>query len=144
MRYTNRARRHTYSSCGIHLFRPVCRPRSDPRFDAARRPYAEPELTPNYRTPCFDLIHIYGGGPETSPFRYEGEPGEEYFKVGATTPQGYLRDLQGNRAWFLIGDLQDTRNLDNLILRQLHVVFLKFHNEAIETAWLQSSGHHRA
>ena len=31
----------------------------------------------------------------------------------------------------LIGDLQDTRNLDNLILRQLHVVFLKFHNEAI-------------
>ena len=32
----------------------------------------------------------------------------------------------------LIGDLQDTRNLDNLILRQLHVVFLKFHNEAIK------------
>jgi len=31
----------------------------------------------------------------------------------------------------LAGDLQDTRNLDNLILRQLHVVFLKFHNEAI-------------
>ena len=31
----------------------------------------------------------------------------------------------------LIGDLEDTRNLDNLLLRQLHVLFLKFHNEAI-------------
>jgi hypothetical protein len=31
----------------------------------------------------------------------------------------------------LAGDLEDTRNLDNLILRQLHAVFLKFHNEAI-------------
>jgi Animal haem peroxidase len=94
-------------------------------------PYTEPELTPNYRTPCFDLDHIYGGGPEESPFLYEGEPGEESFKVGATTPQGYLRDLPVEHGMVLIGDLQDTRNLDNLILRQLHVVFLKFHNEAI-------------
>jgi len=94
-------------------------------------PYAEPELTPNYRTPCFDLDHIYGGGPEKSPFLYEGEAGEESFKVGATTPQGYLRDLPVEHGMVLIGDLQDTRNLDNLILRQLHVVFLKFHNEAI-------------
>lgn len=95
-------------------------------------PYAEPELTPNYRTPCFDLDHIYGGGPEASPFLYEGEPGAESFKVGATTPEGYLRDLPVEHGMVLVGDLQDTRNLDNLILRQLHVVFLKFHNEAIK------------
>jgi hypothetical protein len=94
-------------------------------------PYAKPELTPNYRTPCFDLDHIYGGGPEASPFLYEGEPGAESFKIGATTPEGYLRDLPVEHGMVLIGDLQDTRNLDNLILRQLHVVFLKFHNEAI-------------
>lgn len=94
-------------------------------------PYAEPELTPNYRTPSFDLDHIYGRGPELSPFLYEGEQGKESFKVGATTPQGYLRDLPVEHGMVLIGDLQDTRNLDNLILRQLHVVFLKFHNEAI-------------
>lgn len=94
-------------------------------------PYAEPELTPNYRTPSFDLDHIYGGGPEASPFLYEGEPGAESFKIGATTPEGYLRDLPVEHGMVLIGDLQDTRNLDNLILRQLHVVFLKFHNEAI-------------
>jgi hypothetical protein len=95
-------------------------------------PYREPELTPNYRTPCFDLDHIYGGGPETSPFLYEGERGEESFRIGASTPTGYLRDLPVEHGMVLIGDLQDTRNLDNLILRQLHVVFLKFHNEAIK------------
>lgn len=95
-------------------------------------PYPEPELTPNYRTPSFDLDHIYGGGPEKSPFLYEGRRGEECFKIGATTPTGYRRDLPVEHGMVLIGDLQDTRNLDNLILRQLHVVFLKFHNEAIK------------
>jgi hypothetical protein len=94
-------------------------------------PYADPEETPNYRTPSFDLDHIYGGGPEKSPFLYEGEEGAETFKIGATTPTGYRRDLPVEHGMVLIGDLQDTRNLDNLILRQLHVVFLKFHNEAI-------------
>jgi hypothetical protein len=91
-------------------------------------PYAEPELTPNYRTPSFDLDLIYGGGPATSPFLYEGEPGAESFKIGATTPEGHLRDLPVEQGKVLVGD---ARNLDNLILRQLHVVFLKFHNEAI-------------
>jgi len=95
-------------------------------------PYPEPELTANYRTPSFDLDHIYGGGPEKSPFLYQGRPGEESFKIGTTTPTGYLRDLPVEHGMVLIGDLQDTRNLDNLILRQLHVVFLKFHNEAIK------------
>jgi len=95
-------------------------------------PYSEPERTPNYRTPSFDLDHIYGGGPQESSYLYEGEPGAETFKIGATTPTGYPRDLPLKDETVLIGDLQDRRNLDNLILRQLHVVFLKFHNEAIK------------
>jgi hypothetical protein len=94
-------------------------------------PYAEPEETPNFRTAAFDLDHVYGGGPEKSPYLYEGESGAETFKIGATTPGGYRRDLPVRNGRLLIGDLQDTRNLDNLILRQLHVLFLKFHNEAI-------------
>lgn len=95
-------------------------------------PYSAPERTPNYRTPFLDLDHVYGGGPERSPHLYEGDEGAETFKVGATTPTGYLRDLPVKHGMVLIGDQQDTRNLDNLILRQLHVVFLKFHNEAIK------------
>ena len=95
-------------------------------------PYLEPKDTPNYRTPSLDLDHVYGGGPGKSPHLYEGDEGAETFKVGATTPTGYLRDLPVKHGTVLIGDQQDTRNLDNLILRQLHVVFLKFHNEAIK------------
>lgn len=95
-------------------------------------PYSDAEKTPNFRTPLFDLDHVYGGGPEKSPYLYEGKPGAETFKVGATTPTGYLRDLPIRHGRVLIGDLEDTRNLDNLILRQLHVLFLKFHNVAIE------------
>jgi hypothetical protein len=94
-------------------------------------PYSEPGRTPNYRTPFLDLDHIYGQGPAKSPHLYEGDEGAEIFKVGATTPAGYRRDLPLKHGTILIGDQQDTRNLDNLLLRQLHVVFLKFHNEAI-------------
>jgi hypothetical protein len=95
-------------------------------------PYLDPERTSNYRTPYLDLDHVYGGGPKHSPDLYCGEPGAEIFKLGATTPASYLRDLPIEDGIILLGDLQDTRNLDNLILRQLHVLFLKFHNEAIK------------
>jgi hypothetical protein len=95
-------------------------------------PYLDPELTPNHRTPYLDLDHVYGGGPESSPDLYQGEPGAQMFKLGVTTPTGYVRDLPVENGTVLIGDQEDTRNLDNLILRQLHAVFLKFHNEAVK------------
>jgi hypothetical protein len=94
-------------------------------------PYSEPEKTPNFRTATFDLDHVYGEGPVGSPYLYEGEAGAETFKIGATVPGGYRRDLPIEHGHLLIGDLQDTRNVDNVLLRQLHVLFLKFHNEAI-------------
>ena len=94
-------------------------------------PYAEPEETPNFRTAAFDLDHVYGAGPAGSPYLYEGPEGAETFKVGLTTPTGYRRDLPVAHGHVLIGDMEDTRNLDNLLLRQLHVLFLKFHNEAV-------------
>jgi hypothetical protein len=95
-------------------------------------PYLEPESTRNHRTPYLDLDHLYGGGPEQSPQLYDGEPRAELFKIGGTTPTGYPRDLPVEHGVILIGDGEDTRNLDNLILRQLHVLFLKFHNEAVK------------
>jgi len=97
-----------------------------------RGPHLDPEQTPNYRTPFLDLDHVYGGGPEQSPQIYDGDPGAELFKVGTTTPTGYRRDLPIRNNTILIGDGEDTRDLDNLVLRQLHVLFLKFHNEAVK------------
>src|SRR5256885_4951736 len=94
-------------------------------------PYAEPKKTPNCGTATFDLDHVYAGGPAGSPYLYEGEEGAETFKIGVTVPSGYRRDLPIAHGHLLVGDLQDTRNVDNLLLRQLHVLFLKFHNQAI-------------
>jgi hypothetical protein len=94
-------------------------------------PYVAPEQTPNYRTAAFDLDHVYGGGPAGSPYLYEGEEGAERFKMGSTVPGGYERDLPFGHNRLMIGDLADRRNLDNLVLRQIHVLFLKFHNEAV-------------
>jgi hypothetical protein len=94
-------------------------------------PYRAPEQTPNYRTAKFDLDHVYGDGPAGSPYLYEGEDSAETFKIGETVPDGLRRDLPIRHGRILIGDLADTRNLDNLLLRQLHVLFLKFHNEAV-------------
>jgi len=102
-------------------------------------PYLDPEQTLNHRTPYLDLDHVYGGGPKRSPALYCGEPGAEMFKLGATTPTGYLRDLPIGNGTILLGDEEDTRNLDNLILRQLHVLFLKFHNEAVKQISVQPS-----
>jgi hypothetical protein len=95
-------------------------------------PYLDPEQTPNHRTPYLDLDHLYGGGPKQSPDLYFGEPGAERFKLGPTTPTGYLRDLPIENGNILLGDKEDRRDLDNLILRQLHVLFLKFHNEMVK------------
>jgi hypothetical protein len=95
-------------------------------------PYLDPELTLNHRTPYLDLDHVYGGGPKYTPNLYCGEPGAEIFKLGATTPGGYQRDLPIENGTILLGDGEDTRDLDNLILRQLHVLFAKFHNEAVK------------
>jgi hypothetical protein len=74
---------------------------------------------------------VYGEGPAGSPYLYEGEGGAETFKIGETVPGGYRRDLPIQHGRILIGDLADSRNVDNLLLRQLHVLFLKFHNEAV-------------
>jgi hypothetical protein len=95
-------------------------------------PYSDPEQTQNDRTPYLDLDHVYGSGPQHSPNIYRGEPGAELLKLGASTPTAYHRDLPIENGSILLGDEEDRRNLDNLILRQLHVLFLKFHNEAVK------------
>lgn len=108
---------------------------NDIPFDA---PKEEQVKAPNFRSPFLDLDSVYGNGPPLD-CQYEGPAGEERFVIGKTTPSpglglkgGSLRDVpfeDGNRP--VIGDRMDLRNAENLILRQLHVVFLKFHNQVI-------------
>src|SRR5437762_14081942 len=83
-------------------------------------PYAEPENTPNFRTATFDLDHVYAGGPAGSPYLYEGNEGAETFKIGATVPTGYLRDMPIADGQLFIGDITVRHNTDKLLPRLLH------------------------
>lgn len=97
----------------------------------------EPHAVRNYRTPRLDLELIYGQGPTGSPHLYEDGV---RLKIGRTAPSsdgrfpgGTLRDI-GRRGDHtpLFADPDDPRNLENLIVMQIHVLFMRFHNAAVD------------
>lgn len=100
----------------------------------------EPNTVPNFRTPRFDLDLIYGLGPTVSHELYEADA--LHLKVGKTAPSvdgklpgGTLRDIARKSLddhTPLHADPKDTRNLENLIVMQIHVLFMKFHNAAVD------------
>jgi len=85
----------------------------------------DPDGTTNFRAPRFDLDSMYGKGPSESPQLYE--PGNTG-KLRFSTPNGFEdlpREADGSA---IIGD---PRNDENLIVCQLHIAFMKFHNALI-------------
>jgi hypothetical protein len=91
----------------------------------------DPEALNNYRTPALDLDHLYGRGPEVDPQFYVGRPGREVFALGDTTGSPSLAmDLPRN-PYNSRAIIPDPRNDENLIIAQLHVLFLYFHNAVI-------------
>jgi len=103
--------------------------------------------TPNFRTPFLDLDQVYGGGPNISPFLYDRESkrGEERFLIAQTTEAEGRKpsedDLPRNSQGIaLVGD---PRQDENLILAQLHVAFLKFHNAVLKQPDILKSSPYR-
>ena len=98
----------------------------------------EPHAVRNYRTPRLDLELIYGQGPALSHHLYEDDGLR--LKIGATAPSsdgrfpgGTLRDIaRKDDHTPLHADPDDARNLENLIVMQIHVLFVKFHNAAVQ------------
>jgi len=99
----------------------------------------DPETIANFRTPTLALDNVYGSGPTASPHLYdqtidhgltsfllEQIPGSEAFSRDGKPRFDLPRNSQ-NVA--LIGD---PRNDENLIVSQLHLSFLKFHNEIVK------------
>jgi len=87
----------------------------------------DPDSLEDFRTLRFDLDSLYGRGPDDSPFMYRDQA---HFAIG-TDSQG-KEDLPRNSedpARALIGD---PRNDENLIVSQLHLAFLKFHNRVVD------------
>ena len=87
----------------------------------------------NFRTPFLDLDHVYGGGPNLSPFLYkkgDRNRGAERFLIGRNRDlQSSDDDLPRNsEGTALVGD---PRQDENLVVAQLHLAFLKLHNFVI-------------
>lgn len=92
-----------------------------------------PDKTENFHTPRLNLETIYGGGPRRSPHLYNhSERGCETFLLGETTAAAQNK-VAATRDDFFRRDgrpmLADDRNDQHLILGQLHVAFLQFHNQ---------------
>lgn len=85
------------------------------------------ELT-NSRTPHLDLEGVYGDGPVGNPFLYDREDPDKLLLDADDLP----RNHQGTA---LVGD---PRNDVHLLISQLHLAFLRFHNRTVD--WLREEG----
>jgi len=105
----------------------------DPTSSLARR--QDPESIRNFRIPALDLDSVYGGGPVASPHLYdasvdggrtslliEENPGSDAVSVDGVARFDVPRNSQHTA---LVGD---PRNDENLIVSQLHLALLRFHN----------------
>ena len=95
----------------------------DPRSSLQKA--MDPENLENFRTPAFDLDCVYGRGPADQPYLYD-RPGKS-FLIG-NNGQGD-DDLVRNQSGIAI--IGDKRNDENIIVSQLQLIFLKFHNAVL-------------
>jgi hypothetical protein len=111
----------------------------DPMSKLDRR--GDPNSLVNFRTPRFDLDSVYGSGPADQPFLYDWDAKPRGKKLlVARNPAGSMvpgttlplarRDLPRNQQGrALIGD---ARNDENVIISQLHLLFVRFHNAVVD------------
>ncbi len=105
----------------------------DPTSSLERQ--ADPEFIANFRTPGLGLDNVYGSGPGVSPYLYDQSDGqgikallEPIGSKGMKNADKYdvPRNTQNTA---LIGD---PRNDENLIVNQIQVLFLRFHNVMVD------------
>lgn len=93
----------------------------------------------NFRTPALDLDSVYGGGPRVQPYLYQRlDPA--LFQIGTTSKEVPLGDpsVPVNLPFDLprspngLAITGDPRNDENLIVAQLHLAFLRFHNKVVD------------
>ncbi len=112
----------------------------DPTSSLERR--NDPDALVNFRTPRFDLDSVYGRGPADQPYLYNRASANTKMLIGANSrgEQDLPRNLdvstddastddfsRGRTA--LIGDM---RNDENIIVSQLQLAFLNFHNARVD------------
>lgn len=86
----------------------------------------DPEAIENFRTPVLELDSVYGGGPSVNPHLYDNKQGGIKFLIDADSPNDVPRNSQNTAL------TSDPRNDENVIISQLHLAFIKFHNAVVE------------
>src|SRR5690606_18120261 len=100
----------------------------DPTSSLERQ--SDPEHISNFRTPSLGLDNVYGAGPGGSPHLYGQGAGDGItFLLGETGAPGTFDVPRSSQGVALIGDPRDDANL---IISQLQVAFLTFHNAAVD------------
>ncbi len=93
----------------------------------------DPDALVSFRTPRLDLDSLYGGGPQRSPRLYDPQstPPAAKLLVGVNPPGPFEpEDLpRDDTGLALVGD---PRNDENLIIAQLHLMFIRFHNAVVD------------
>jgi len=110
----------------------------DMTFDptSSLRRQQDPESIRNFRTPALDLDNVYGSGPNASPHLYDAAapgkllveeiPGSDAVCIGGHNRWDVPRNSQN------VALLGDPRNDENLIVSQLQLAFLRFHNRVLD------------
>lgn len=121
----------------------------DPTSSLARE--QDPESIRNFRIPALDLDSVYGGGPVATPHLYDSSidggrttllvekiPGSQKVSVDKSIRFDLPRNAQNTA---LTGD---PRNDENLIVSQLHLAMLRFHNVVVADIKAQVDPGHTA
>ena len=87
----------------------------------------QPIISPNARTPLFDLDSVYAGGPGGNPELYDpADPIKFRIESG-----GQFEDLPRDSINH-VAIIGDPRNDENMMIAGLHAAFLLFHNHAVD------------
>ena len=89
----------------------------------------------NFRAPRLDLEVVYGAGPLANPYFFDLRDPDK-FLIGindARQPSDVPRNAQGQAL------IADSRNDVHMIISQLHLAFLKFHNRIVDALRAQAA-----
>ena len=99
----------------------------------------DPEAVQNFRTPALELDSVYGSGPSASPHLYDQSPSGKGIKLLVEEIPGSPVKSRGGVMRFDVprnsqgtAMLGDPRNDENMIVSQMQVAFLKFHNAVVD------------
>jgi hypothetical protein len=98
----------------------------------------DPEALANFRTPVLELDSVYGSGPNASPHLYDQDVQEDTIFFLETIPNSATKTRDGSTKFDVPRNGQrtalvaDPRNDENLVISQLQLAFLKFHNAVID------------